>query len=151
MQKGKNTFKIISIGVITGIVVLVFLGACVKTNGNTTMTDPNSKKVNSHLITGWGQRFDIPISEELSKWLKSKNILMLQFIFDNGEVLISNISGEEVEPCGWVVDGEVIPDDCRNLDKIKIESLAEETTMGTKLNPKCITKKIGGYLIQVCK
>jgi len=150
MQKRKNTFRIISVGVIVGIVVLVFLGACVKRNGNTTNTDPNQDKVNSHLITGWGDKFDIPIPEELTKWLESKNILILQFILHDGKVLVSNTRGKEVEPCGWVIDGEIIAKDCDKLKNIAIENLAEEITLGTVGSPGCVTRKIGGYLVQVC-
>lgn len=89
----------------------------------------------------------VPIPPELTKWLDSEGYATLTLTNEAGQVKIVNIEGTEIKPCGRV-EGTTITGEC-HLDKVNVLEVNTVTTWMTEYNPKCMTKRVAGHLLQV--
>lgn len=109
----------------------------------------------SPLVVGWQEGKDsIEISADMKNFMESVGGAMIVFVSRDGTVRITDTSGREITPCGSLYDKtfqEIVKEGkCQDLDMTRIENLSSELTI-VHSGSVCITKRIGGYLIQICK
>ncbi|NNF99394.1 MAG: hypothetical protein HKM93_08450 [Desulfobacteraceae bacterium] len=132
--------------------VLLFFGCqhLVGTKPDPVGQLPPDDSLKRPVYTGWEHA---PVSKALTDWAVKNDTRMFVFVTMQGEVRISDINGNEIKPCGIIDGTEIKPYEnnrCKELSGVTITNINDEVTLTTTGSPHCVTKKIDGYLIQVC-
>ena len=163
MKQQKRIFGNKFFKIVIGVTLAAILIACQGQKQQVMVPQaivPNGPS-SSSLVIGWQEAIgSAPISGELETWAKTSSkseeqfeTKMIAFIDKNGKIRIVGLDGREVSPCGdlHTYDFQTIVNEnmCQGLRNTNIQYLDSEVTF-IHTGSNCVTRKIGGYLVQIC-
>jgi hypothetical protein len=121
--------------------LLVITSACAMKESGADATQGLGRRS----LVQYGQ--EMPISDELARFLNTNEIVLINLTNPRGEVLVFNPSGKEVKPCG-TVEGTQVTGEC-DLDKLDVQYINQISVFVTAAEPRCMLQKVGPYLLKV--
>src|SRR5918999_1229054 len=88
----------------------------------------------------------VPISPELTKFIKEGGYAMLTLTNGKDQVKIVGPDGAQIDPCGRI-EGTTVTGTC-DVKELNFESVNEVLVLGPVESNKCTIERIGSYLIQ---